>query len=162
MGINHQIKILNEVLKKKKLKISIAESCSGGLISYNLTKLPGSSKYFIMGVVCYSNDSKIKFLKVKKKTLLKYGAVSMETCKQMCENLLKISKSNIAVSITGIAGPGGGTVKKPIGLVYIGIATKQTIKINKFIYDKKLSRTNIQKETLKSTLKIINNHIAIL
>jgi PncC family amidohydrolase len=162
MGINHQIKILNEVLKKKKLKISIAESCSGGLISYNLTKLPGSSKYFIMGVVCYSNESKIKFLKVKKKTLLKYGAVSMETCKQMCENLLKISKSNIAVSITGIAGPGGGTVKKPIGLVYIGIATKQTIKINKFIYDKKLSRNNIQKETLKSKLKIINNHIAIL
>ena len=162
MGINHQIKILNEVLKKKKLKISIAESCSGGLISYNLTKLPGSSKYFIMGVVCYSNESKIKFLKVKKETLLKYGAVSMETCKQMCENLLKISKSNIAVSITGIAGPGGGTVKKPIGLVYIGIATKQTIKINKFIYDKKLSRNNIQKETLKSTLKIINDHIAIL
>ena len=162
MGINHQIKILNEVLKKKKLKISIAESCSGGLISYNLTKLPGSSKSFIMGVICYSNESKIKFLKVKKETLLKYGAVSMETCKQMCENLLKISKSNIAVSITGIAGPGGGTVKKPIGLVYIGIATKQTIKINKFIYDKKLSRTNIQKETLKSTLKIINNHIAIL
>ena len=115
-----------------------------------------------MGVICYSNASKIKFLKVKKKTLLKYGAVSMETCKQMCENLLKISKSNIAVSITGIAGPGGGTVKKPIGLVYIGIATKQTIKINKFIYDKKLSRNNIQKETLKSTLKIINNHIAIL
>jgi PncC family amidohydrolase len=162
MGINHQIKILNEVLKKKKLKISIAESCSGGLISYNLTKLPGSSKYFIMGVVCYSNESKIKFLKVKKETLLKYGAVSMETCKQMCENLLKISKSNIAVSITGIAGPGGGTVKKPIGLVYIGIATKQTIKINKFIYNKKLSRNNIQKETLKSTLKIINDHIAIL
>ena len=162
MGINHQIKILNEVLKKKKLKISIAESCSGGLISYNLTKLPGSSKYFIMGVVCYSNESKIKFLKVKKKTLLKYGAVSMETCKQMCENLLKISKSNIAVSITGIAGPGGGTVKKPIGLVYIGIATKQTIKINKFIYDKKLSRNNIQKETLKSSLKIINDNIAIL
>ena len=162
MGINHQIKIINAELKKKKLKISIAESCSGGLISYNLTKLPGSSKYFIMGVVCYSNESKIKFLKVKKETLLKYGAVSMETCKQMCENLLKISKSNIAVSITGIAGPGGGTVKKPIGLVYIGIATKQTIKINKFIYDKKLSRNNIQKETLKSTLKIINNHIAIL
>ena len=162
MGINHQIKILNEVLKKKKLKISISESCSGGLISYNLTKLPGSSKYFIMGVVCYSNESKIKFLKVKKETLLKYGAVSMETCKQMCENLLKISKSNIAVSITGIAGPGGGTVKKPIGLVYIGIATKETIKINKFIYDKKLSRNNIQKETLKSSLKIINDHIAIL
>ena len=78
-----------------------------------------------MGVVCYSNESKIKFLKLKKKKLLKYGAVSIETCKQMCKNLLKISKSNIAVSITGIAGPGGGTVKKPVGLVYIGIASKK-------------------------------------
>ncbi|MFM7498922.1 MAG: CinA family protein [Candidatus Fonsibacter sp.] len=162
MGINHQIKTLNKGLKKKKLKISIAESCSGGLISYNLTKLPGSSQYFKMGVVCYSNESKIKFLKVKKKKLLKYGAVSMEICKQMCKNLLKISKSNIAVSITGIAGPGGSTVKKPVGLVYIGIASKKKIEINKFIYNKKLSRVNIQKKALKSTLKIINDHIAIL
>ena len=162
MGINHQIKIINAELKKKKLKISIAESCSGGLISYNLTKLPGSSKSFIMGVICYSNESKIKFLKVKKKKLLKYGAVSIETCKQMCKNLLKISKSNIAVSITGIAGPGGGTVKKPVGLVYIGIASKKKIEVNKFIYNKKLSRFNIQKEALKSTLKIINHHISIL
>ena len=70
MGINYQIKILNEVLRKEKIKIAIAESCSGGLISYNLTKLPGASKYFIMGVICYSNESKIKFLKVKKETLL--------------------------------------------------------------------------------------------
>ena len=162
MGINYQIKILNEVLRKKKIKISVAESCSGGLISYNLTKLPGSSKYFIMGVICYSNESKIKFLKVKKETLLKYGAVSVETCKQMCKNLLKISKSNIAISITGIAGPDGGSIQKPIGLVYIGIASEKKIEIKKFLYSKKLSRINIQQETLKSTIKLIKDHITIL
>ena len=162
MGINYQIKILNEVLRKKKIKISVAESCSGGLISYNLTKLPGSSKYFIMGIICYSNESKIKFLKVKKETLLKYGAVSVETCKQMCKNLLKISKSNIAISITGIAGPDGGSIQKPIGLVYIGIASEKKIEIKKFLYSKKLSRVNIQQETLKSTIKLIKDHITIL
>ncbi len=162
MGINYQIKILNEVLRKKKIKIAVAESCSGGLISYNLTKLPGSSKYFIMGVICYSNASKIKFLKVKKETLLKYGAVSVETCKQMCKNLLKISKSNIAISITGIAGPDGGSIQKPIGLVYIGIASEKKVEIKKFLYNKKLSRVNIQQETLKSTIKLIKDHITIL
>ena len=162
MDINYQIKILNEVLRKKKIKISVAESCSGGLISYNLTKLPGSSKYFIMGVICYSNDSKIKFLKVKKETLLKYGAVSVETCKQMCNNLLKISKSNIAISITGLAGPDGGSIQKPIGLVYIGIASEKKIEIKKFLYSKKLSRINIQQETLKSTIKLIKDHVTIL
>ena len=162
MDINYQIKILNEVLRKKKIKISVAESCSGGLISYNLTKLPGSSKYFIMGVICYSNESKIKFLKVKKGTLLKYGAVSVETCKQMCNNLLKISKSNIAISITGIAGPDGGSIQKPIGLVYIGIASEKKIEIKKFLYSKKLSRINIQQETLKSTIKLIKDHVTIL
>ncbi len=162
MDINYQIKILNEVLRKKKIKISVAESCSGGLISYNLTKLPDSSKYFIMGVICYSNESKIKFLKVKKETLLKYGAVSVETCKQMCNNLLKISKSNIAISITGIAGPDGGSIQKPIGLVYIGIASEKKIEIKKFLYSKKLSRINIQQETLKSTIKLIKDHVTIL
>ena len=162
MDINYQIKILNKVLRKKKIKISVAESCSGGLISYNLTKLPGSSKYFVMGVICYSNESKIKFLKVKKETLLKYGAVSVETCKQMCKNLLKISKSNIAISITGIAGPDGGSIQKPIGLVYIGIASEKKVEIKKFLYNKKLSRVNIQQETLKSTIKLIKDHITIL
>jgi PncC family amidohydrolase len=162
MDINYQIKILNEVLRKKNIKISVAESCSGGLISYNLTKLPGSSKYFILGVICYSNESKIKFLKIKKETLLKYGAVSVETCKQMCNNLLKISKSNIAISITGIAGPDGGSIQKPIGLVYIGIASEKKIEIKKFLYSKKLSRINIQQETLKSTIKLIKDHVTIL
>ena len=162
MHLNNQLKKLTALLKKKKLKVAAAESCTGGLISYNLTKIPGSSKYFMMGVVSYSNKSKIDLLKVRQKTLTKYGAVSTETCKEMCKNLLKISKTNIAISVTGIAGPDGGTKKKPIGLVYIGICSKKKLEIIKFSFNKKLSRINIQNQTLIKTIKLIKNHINIL
>ena len=162
MHLNNQLKKLTALLKKKKLKVAAAESCTGGLICYNLTKIPGSSKYFMMGVVSYSNKSKIDLLKVRQKTLTKYGAVSTETCKEMCKNLLKISKTNIAISVTGIAGPDGGTKKKPIGLVYIGICSKKKLEIIKFIFNKKLSRINIQNQTLIKTIKLIKNHINIL
>ena len=162
MHLNNQLKKLTALLKKKKLKVAAAESCTGGLISYNLTKIPGSSKYFMMGVVSYSNKSKIDLLKVRQKTLTKYGAVSTETCKEMCKNLLKISKTNIAISVTGIAGPDGGTKKKPIGLVYVGICSKNKFEIKKFNFGKKLSRINIQNLTLKKTIKLIENHINTL
>ena len=162
MHLNNQLKKLTALLKKKKLKVAAAESCTGGLICYNLTKIPGSSKYFMMGVVSYSNKSKIDLLKVRQKTLTKYGAVSTETCKEMCKNLLKISKTNIAISITGIAGPDGGTKKKPIGLVYIGICSKKKLEIIKFSFNKKFSRINIQNQTLIKTIKLIKNHINIL
>ena len=107
----------------------------------------------MMGVVSYSNKSKIDLLKVRQKTLTKYGAVSTETCKEMCKNLLKISKTNIAISVTGIAGPDGGTKKKPIGLVYLGICSKNKLEIKKFNFGKKLSRINIQNQTLKKTYR---------
>jgi len=162
MHLNNQLKKLTALLKKKKLKVAAAESCTSGLICYNLTKIPGSSKYFMMGVVSYSNKSKIDLLKVRQKTLTKYGAVSAETCKEMCKNLLKISKTNIAISVTGIAGPDGGTKKKPIGLVYIGICSKKKLEIIKFSFNKKLSRINIQNQTLIKTIKLIKNHINIL
>jgi len=162
MHLNNQLKKLTTLLKKKKIKVSVAESCTGGLISYNLTKMPGASKYFMMGVVSYSNKSKIDLLKVRQKTLTKYGAVSTETCKEMCKNLLKTSKTNIAISVTGIAGPDGGTKKKPIGLVYIGICSKKKLEIIKFSFNKKLSRINIQNQTLIKTIKLIKNHINIL
>ena len=162
MHLNNQLKNLTTLLKKKRIKVAIAESCTGGLISYNLTKTPGASKYFMMGVVSYSNKSKIDFLKVKQKTLTKFGAVSAETCKEMCKNLLKTSKTNIAISVTGIAGPDGGTKKKPIGLVYIGICSKKKLEIIKFSFNKKLSRVNIQYQTLIKTIELIKNHINIL
>jgi len=150
------------LVKKNKIKVAVAESCTGGLISYNLTKIPGASKYFMMGIVSYSNISKRDLLKVRQKTLTKYGAVSAEICKEMCNNLLKISKTNIAISVTGIAGPDGGTKKKPIGLVYVGICSKNKFEIKKFNFGKKLSRINIQNLTLKKTIKLIDNHINTL
>ena len=162
MHLNNQLKNLTTKLKKNKIKIAVAESCTGGLISYNLTKIPGASKYFMMGIVSYSNISKRDLLKVRQKTLTKYGAVSAEICKEMCNNLLKISKTNIAISVTGIAGPDGGTKKKPIGLVYVGICSKNKFEIKKFNFGKKLSRINIQNLTLKKTIKLIDNHINTL
>ena len=110
-----------KLLRKNRQKISFAESCTGGLLSSSITSISGSSKVFTIGLVTYSNQSKISLLKVNKKTILKHGAVSYETCLSMVKNLSKISKTNISVSVTGVAGPKGGTKQKPVGLVYIGI-----------------------------------------
>ena len=152
------IQILHKKLIKKKLTISVAESCTGGLLAHNLTKLANSSKYFQMGLTTYSNQSKIKILNVNKNIIERYGAVSNECCKAMVLNLSKISKSKINVSITGIAGPGGGLKNKPIGLVYIGIKKGKTliIKENKF---KSKKRNSIQKSTVLTVIKIIDKII---
>ena len=148
------IQLLHKRLIQKKLTISVAESCTGGLLAHNFTKLANSSKYFQMGFITYSNEAKIKILKVNKNIIKKYGAVSKECCKSMVQNLSKISKSKINVSITGIAGPGGALKNKPVGLVYIGIKKGKTmiIKENKF---KSKNRLLIQKTTVKKTLNLI-------
>ena len=152
------LKKLHEKLIDKKLTISVAESCTGGLLANNLTKLANSSKYFQMGFITYSNEAKIKILKVNRNIIKKYGAVSKECCKSMVKNLSKISKSKINVSITGIAGPGGASKNKPIGLVYIGIKKGKTvlIKENKF---KSKNRNSIQKSTVREVIKMILNLI---
>ena len=152
------IQLLHKKLIKKKLTISVAESCTGGLLAHNFTKLANSSKYFHMGLITYSNQAKIKILKVNKNIIKKYGAVSNECCKAMVQNLSKISKSKINVSITGIAGPGGGTKDKPVGLVYIGIKKRNFIKIyeNKF---KPKTREKIQILTVKEVIKNLLNLI---
>ena len=143
-----------KLLTKKRLNISFAESCTGGLLASTVTSISGSSKIFTIGLVTYSNQAKIKFLKVPKKIILKHGAVSYETCLSMVKNLNKISKTNIAVSITGIAGPKGGTKKKPVGLVYIGIKKGNKIIVKKNIFKNK-SRGSIQKSTVNQALKMI-------
>ena len=117
---------LVKLLRKKKLKISFAESCTGGLLSSSITSINGSSKVFSIGLVTYSNQSKISLLKVPKNIIRKHGAVSYDTCLSMVKSLNKISQTNISVSITGIAGPKGGTKKKPVGLVFIGIKKEKT------------------------------------
>jgi len=153
------IKKLHKKLIDKKLTISVAESCTGGLLANNLTKLANSSKYFQMGLITYSNEAKIKILKVNRNIIKKYGAVSKECCEEMVKNLSKISKSKINVSITGIAGPGGGSKLKPVGLVYIGIKTGKYLLIleNKF---KSRSRSSIQKNTVREVLNRITKIIS--
>ena len=152
------IHLLHRKLIKKKLSISVAESCTGGLLAHNLTKLANSSKYFQMGLTTYSNQAKIKILKINKNIIRKYGAVSSECCKAMVQSLSKISKSKINVSITGIAGPGGGSKEKPVGLVYIGIKKGKTllIKENKF---KSRNRNSIQNSTIRTVIRIISKII---
>ena len=148
------MKSLVKTLIKKKLKISFAESCTGGLLASSITSTSGASKIFNLGLITYSNQAKIKFLKVNKDIIKKYGAVSHECCLAMVNNLSKISKANINVSVTGIAGPNGGTKHKPVGLVYIGIKKGNKTQINKFFFKSK-TRSSIQKATVKKALELI-------
>ena len=145
---------LIKLLTKKRLKLSIAESCTGGLLASLITSVNGASKVFNLGLITYSNRAKIKILKVNKNIIRKYGAVSEECCSAMVINLSKISKANINVSITGIAGPKGGTKQKPVGLVYIGIKKGNKIQINKYLFKSK-KRLSVQKATVKKALKLI-------
>ena len=145
-------------LNKKKLEISFAESCTGGMLASKITSISGASKIFSLGLVTYSNQAKISILKVNKKIIQKYGAVSPQCCEAMVKNLAKISKAQVNVSVTGIAGPNGGTKTKPVGLVYIGVKKSNKILITKNIFKKK-SRKAIQNATVKRTLEIIRSKI---
>ena len=147
-----------KLLSKKRLKISFAESCTGGLLSSYITSISGSSKVFTLGLVTYSNQTKINILKVPERILMKHGAVSYETCLAMVKNLNKISKTNISVSITGVAGPKGGTKEKPVGLVYIGIKKGNKILVKKN-YFKSKKRSLIQKATVIKALNLVLSFI---
>ena len=146
------------LLKKKRLKISFAESCTGGLLSSAITSVSGSSKVFALGLVTYSNQSKNSVLKIPKKILRVYGAVSYETCLSMVRNLSKIGKTGVSVSITGIAGPKGGTKKKPVGLVYIGIKKGNKALVKKHLFKNK-GRLYIQKAAVNKSLELILSSI---
>ena len=148
------MKSLFKILKKKKIKISVAESCTGGLLASKITSINGASKVFNLGLVTYSNQSKISILKVNKNIIRKYGAVSNECCIAMVNNLSKISKAKINVSITGIAGPRGGTKLKPVGLVYIGIKKGFKTQVIRCLFKRK-KRSSIQKATVKKALDLV-------
>ena len=149
---------LVKLLKKKKLTLAIAESCTGGLLSSSITGVSGSSKIFKFGLVTYSNNSKNKILKVPKTIIKKYGAVSIQCCLSMVNNLSKIGKSNISISITGIAGPGGGSKNKPVGLVYIGLKKGNKVRAQKYII-KNNGRSYIQKKIVWKSLILIKKMI---
>ena len=143
-----------KLLGKKRLKISFAESCTGGLLSSSITSIKGCSKVFNLGLVTYSNKAKINILKVPKSIIMKHGAVSYETCLAMVKNLNRISKSNISVSITGIAGPKGGSKQKPVGLVYIGIKKGNKFLVKRYLFKNK-KRNSIQKSAVKNALNLV-------
>ena len=151
MNLNQKIVAL---LKRKKLKISFAESCTGGLLSSAITSVDGSSKVFTMGLVTYSNQAKTTVLKVNKNVIKKYGAVSIQCCLAMVNNLSKISRSKACISITGIAGPNGGSKQKPVGLVFIGIKIGKKVIVNKCNFRNR-GRSYIQKQTVRKTLNLL-------
>ena len=142
------------LLRKKRLKLAIVESCTGGMLSSAVTSVGGSSKVFTMGLVTYSNESKTSILKIPKKIIQKHGAVSIQCCLSMLNNLSKISKSKVCVSITGIAGPSCGTKQKPVGLVYIGVKNEKKVIVSKSQFKNK-GRSSIQKATVKKSLELL-------
>ena len=146
-------KVIN-LLRKKKLKISFAESCTGGMLASSITAIRGSSKIFTLGLITYSNQSKINILKVRKNIIIKHGAVSYETCLSMVKNLSLMSKTHVSVSITGVAGPGGGTKSKPVGLVYIGVKKGKKILIKKYLFKSK-KRKVIQRSSVNKALNLV-------
>ena len=145
-------KVIN-LLKRKRLRLSVAESCTGGMLASSITSISGSSKVFTIGLVTYSNETKTNILKVPKKIIRRYGAVSVQCCLSMINNLRRISKANTCVSITGIAGPKRFKTK-PIGLVYIGIMVRKKAIINKCIFKNK-GRLFIQKQAVKKSLNLL-------
>ena len=151
MSLNKKIISL---IKRKKMKLAIAESCTGGMLSSAITSVSGSSKVFTMGLVTYSNHAKTNILKVNQIIIKKYGAVSVQCCLAMVNNLSKISKSKVCVSITGIAGPKGGSKQKPVGLVYIGIRVGKKVIVNKCNFKNK-GRAYIQRQTVKKSLNLL-------
>ena len=156
--MNKKIKLIISKLKENKIDLSLAESCTGGMLAQKITSVSGASQVFFFSIVAYSNQSKIKYLRVPEKVINKYGAVSEECCFSMVNGIAKISNAKLNLAITGIAGPNGGTKKKPIGLVYIGIKKDNKIKINKYLFkDKK--REQIRKKSVIKSLELIEEFI---
>jgi nicotinamide-nucleotide amidase len=134
---------VTSLLKEKNVTVSVAESCTGGMIAKLLTDIPGSTKYFMQAVVTYANEAKIAQLGVRQETLENHGAVSEETCREMAAGMLKVAGTDYALASTGIAGPDGGTDEKPVGLVYLGVADTDGVQVKRcsFAGDRDVIRT---------------------
>jgi len=145
------------LLKERQLKIATAESCTGGLIGHTITNVPGSSEYYEGGIISYSNEMKMKFLEVNKQTLKEYGAVSEQTAREMAEGVRKATGADIGIATTGIAGPGGGTAEKPVGLVYISIAVEGETKVEKHIFHG--NRWENKEQTCRTALSLLLNYL---
>ncbi|MEE9152234.1 MAG: CinA family protein [Thermoplasmata archaeon] len=152
-------KRLGDALRDNKLRIAVAESCTGGLISHRITNIPGSSDYFDRGVIVYSNTSKAQLLGVPKLIIDSFGAVSRETAKAMAEGIKKMSGSDLGLAVTGIAGPGGGTPNKPVGLVYIGLASLKPTMEKEFRFTGE--RYEIKNQASEEALKMVLGFLSV-
>ncbi len=147
------------LLKKRGLKIAVAESCTGGLIAHTLTNVPGSSQYFDRGIISYSNRAKVELLGVKRETLEKYGAISRQTAEEMAIGVRERARVDMGIATTGIAGPGGGTKEKPVGLVYITLSTPKGTDVKEFKFrgDRWKNKERTRDETLGMLLKYLKS-----
>ena len=148
---------LFEYLKENNMTISTAESCTGGMIASAITNVSGASGFFGTGVVTYANEAKMKLVGVKKETLEKYGAVSEQTAMEMAEGVLELGNADVSVSVTGIAGPTGGTPDKPIGLVYIGVSGKH----GTYAYKNNFagSRDAVRMQTVERAFELVYDYL---
>ncbi len=146
-----------KLLKEKGYTISTAESCTGGLIGHMLTNVPGSSEYYKGGIISYSNEAKICLLGVRHDTLSKYGAVSEQVAYEMADGIKRKLDTNLAIATTGIAGPGGGSEEKPVGLVYIALANPYSIEVKEFRFEggRLENKENFAKSALNMLLKFL-------
>ncbi|MCK4480942.1 MAG: CinA family protein [Candidatus Lokiarchaeota archaeon] len=159
MVILERIQKLVKNYSEKNLKISVAESCTGGYLSHMFTNISGSSKVFERGIVCYSNQAKIDLLNVERKTLEIHGAVSENVVKQLAYNIRTLSNVDIGIGISGIAGPTGGTPEKPVGTVYIGFSTEEETQANRF--DFKADRIMFKKMVLEKIIEHLEQIVKI-
>lgn len=146
-----------DFMKENNLTLGVAESCSGGMLSSRLIGIPGISDVYRAGLVTYSNEAKQSLLGVSKETLKLYGAVSEETAKEMVEGTLRVTGADYAVSITGIAGPGGGTEEKPVGLVYIACGNKDEITVKKNLFDG--DRQEVRETSTETALQMLKEEL---
>ena len=153
----NELEQISNLMTKNKLTIAVAESCTGGLICHMLTNIPGSSNFFKAGIISYSNSAKMQFLNVEKITLEKYGAVSSQTAEEMAQGIRIKANVDVGLSTTGIAGPGGGTQKKPIGLVYIALSTKEGMAVHKQNFTG--TRLENKKSTCKKAFKMLLQYL---
>jgi nicotinamide-nucleotide amidase len=147
--------LVAELLKKHKRTVATAESCTGGLIAKLLTDIPGSSEYFIEGVVAYANEAKTRLLGVPAQVIAEHGAVSRQVAVAMAMGCRAKSGADFALSTTGIAGPGGGTPDKPVGLVYVGLADLHGCRVEELRLDPALSRDEIRQQSAEHALQIL-------
>ena len=151
---------VGELLRRRGLRLAVAESCTGGLVSHLITNVPGSSTYFMGGVIAYAYEAKVRLLGVSWRTLEKFGAVSQETVLEMASGARKALAADVGIAISGIAGPGGGTPEKPVGLTWIGLSTEGGDEAYSYIWEG--NRLAVKEKSARQALRLLKDYLESL